>query len=350
MRISTQGIVAPLIGSVVVCLSGCITVGLHADDFARPTVRAELGAAGVHDRRSEFREAFCRHYNDTAAPGAEPCERWMVGAPAASGVAAPAPVRQGAPPAVVVIPGIFGECVDRWVTPYSHDRAYLERMGYQVYVIKVTGRGSSAVNAQKIHEFFAAHPIGRAVVIAYSKGTTDFMTAAVQPASAAWTNRIAAFVSVAGVVNGTPLASRGDHFYNNYLANVPLELCQPSDGGGVSSLTYQAAWQTANTFARIHKTYPTYSLAAVADKAALNPVLQATYDLLAKLDTRNDGQVLVEDAIVPGSSFLGMFRADHWSIALPFADSGAPEMRAFSIHNRFPRRALIGAVLEFVDK
>jgi hypothetical protein len=79
-------------------------------------------------------------------------------------------------------------------------------------------------------------------------------------------------------------------------------------------------------------------------------MLQGFHDLLARLDRRNDGQVLAEDAIVPGSVFLGVFRADHWSIVLPFEDSGAPEMRPFAVNNRFPRRALVTAVLDFVDR
>ena len=63
-----------------------------------------------------------------------------------------------------------------------------------------------------------------------------------------------------------------------------------------------------------------------------------------------DHQVLLDDAILPRSTFLGAFRADHWSIALPFEDSRDPWMAPLSIHNHFPRRALLAAILETLDR
>jgi hypothetical protein len=66
---------------------------------------------------------------------------------------------------LVIVPGIFGECVSRWVTPFSADKEYLEQMGYRVLVVPVTGRSSSVLNAGIIHDFFHKHAFERAVVI-----------------------------------------------------------------------------------------------------------------------------------------------------------------------------------------
>jgi hypothetical protein len=90
--------------------------------------------------------------------------------------------------------------------------------------------------------------------------------------------------------------------------------------------------------------FATYSVIAVAGDGPVNPMLDGFHALLSRLDERNDGQVLLEDAVVPGSTVLGVFRADHWSIALPFEDSPNPAMRALGIHNHFPRAALVRAI------
>ena len=39
-------------------------------------------------------------------------------------------------------------------------------------------------------------------------------------------------------------------------------------------------------------------------------------ELLASTDTRNDGQVLIGDALIPGSTLLGYVNADHWDVAI----------------------------------
>jgi pimeloyl-ACP methyl ester carboxylesterase len=336
-------------------MSGCAQLALQSGDFGQPTVRSSLGDAGIVDRQAEFAAVFCGHYARLSAQDGGGCGRWLPAGRAAASVSASVPTPVAAPAAktgrsvVVIVPGIFGECVSRWVTPFSADYRYLEELGYQVLVVPVTGRGSSAVNAGIIHAFFAAHPFERAVVIGYSKGVTDFMLAAAQPQAAQWAGRVGAFVSMSGVVNGTPLASRAEPLYRQ-LASLPVSLCPPSDGGGVESLTYRSALPAAQAYAGMRKPYPSFSIAAVAEGGPVNPMLQASYDLLARLDRRNDGQVLLEDTMVPGSTFLGAFRADHWSIVLPFEDSGALEMRPFAVNNRFPRRALVTAVLDFVNR
>lgn len=338
-----------LVIAVLSVVTACTPLGLHIDDFERPTVRAPLQEVGITDRQAEFSQHFCRNYRRFAEPGARACEHWFFGVAPAIETQAVAQRPLDKIRTIVVIPGIFGECVSKWVAPFSHDRQHLEELGYRVLVIPVSGRGSSELNAEIIHRFFSASSIERAIVIGYSKGTTDFMQAAIQPEAMQWSPRIAAFVSFAGVVNGTPLASRGENLYEHF-ADVQVKWCGPSDGGGVESLTYRSAMKTAMTFGRLHKTYPSFSVVAAGDKHAINPVLGATYKLLTRLDQRNDGQVLAEDAIVPGSTFLGMFKADHWSIVLPFEDSEAPAMRIFGINNHFPRRALITSVIEFVNQ
>jgi hypothetical protein len=42
-----------------------------------------------------------------------------------------------------------------------------------------------------------------------------------------------------------------------------------------------------------------------------------TYDLLARVEPRNDGYVAYSDQMIPGATLLGYANLDHWDIALP---------------------------------
>lgn len=328
-------------------LAGCAEPRPAGGGFPGPTVRSALSSAGVRDGRIDFQAAFCAHYRAANKHAPQSCEHWFV----APERAAPAPVSgRRAQATIVIIPGILGECVSKWVTPFSNDYERLRGLGYRVEVIQVTGRGSSALNAGHIHVFFETHAVERAIVIGYSKGVTDYMLAASQPRGAGWRGRVAALVSVAGVVNGTPVAGRSEDIYRHVLSRLPWSSCGPSDGGGVASLTYGQAFAIAGGFARTPRRYPVYSIAAVADGRPVNPMLRGFHRWLNTRDRRNDGQVLMEDAILPGSTFLGAMRADHWSIALPFEDSDATLMRPFGFDNHFPRHALLMAVLDIVER
>jgi hypothetical protein len=344
-----QGRCAPWL-VLATLIAGCAATGGHrVGDFQHPTVRTDWKNAGIEDRRAEFQPLFCRLLS-AESPG--DCERWLaMPAAAGSGELPTAPPRARPPRRnLIVIPGIFGECVSKWVTPFSADYVVLGRMGYDVTVVPVTGRGSSALNAGIIHEHLDRIPGGLhdAVVIAYSKGVTDFMLAATQPQAGAWLADVSVFVSVAGTANGSPIANHGEDLYRSLLADLPLAGCGPSDGGGVESITYRSSMPIARAFANLGlEDIQTYSVLAITDPASVNPVLAPFHKFLNRMDERNDGQVVMEDAIVPGSTVLGIFHADHWSIALPFSESDAWEVRALARKNEFPRGALIRALLEY---
>lgn len=334
----------------VLTQAGCTYPGIRVRDIPEPTVRTNWARAGIADQRKAFAEVFCRHLALEHPPSAASCDHWLWGA---APVDAAERTDSGpvllATRSLIVIPGIFGECVAPWVTPFSNDYATLERLGYRVHVVDVTGRGSSRLNADIIHSTLSdpALSLDGAVVVAYSKGVTDFMLAASRPEALAWKNRLSAFISVAGTANGSPAANHGAALYASLLKRAPFSTCPKSDGGGVDSLTYAQARAAADYFAASQVPFATYSVVAVAHGRPVNPVLDGFYRLLSRIDERNDGQVIVEDAVVQGSTVLGVFRADHWSIALPFEDSRAPLMKPLAVNNHFPRGALIRAVLEF---
>jgi len=329
-------------------LAGCTVPGIRVRDLPQPTVRSSWAHAGIRDDRVAFATGFCAQL-ESLDPASGPCAQWLWRLPESTGhegsvVPKPAPDRR----TLVIIPGILGECVAPWVTPFSADYRALEALGYRVHVIPVKGRASSQLNARIIHEALTGLDLDDAVVVAYSKGVTDFMSAATLPEAANWRDRLGAFISVAGTANGSPAANHSAGLYQSLLRRLPFKYCQPSDGGGVQSLSYADARDVADRFAASKPGFALYSIIAVAADGPVNPVLRDFHALLARIDERNDGQVLLDDAVVPGSTVLGVFRADHWSIALPFEDSDALAMRPLSRNNHFPRGALIRAALEYV--
>jgi hypothetical protein len=62
--------------------------------------------------------------------------------------------------------------------------------------------------------------------------------------------------------------------------------------------------------------------------------------------------VIADDAVVPGGTFLGIARADHWAIALPFDEIADPVKRRRALRwvdkNVYPRTALLEAIVRFV--
>ena len=93
---------------------------------------------------------------------------------------------------------------------------------------------------------------------------------------------------------------------------------------------------------------PTYSLVAVSDKSNTSKALLEAQTLLSVFDPVNDGQLTKWDAVVPGARYLGAARADHLAVALPFDKLAGGEVQKFMDHARYPRAALLEALVRFV--
>lgn len=341
---------------ITVAATGCAAVlGLRGGDIPNAGVRASWAAVGIRDAREDFQREFCHQYSDYEDQEEGDCGSWAwqpVPSPATASKLTErrSPASEGR--SLVVIPGIFGECVAEWATPFSDGYEGLRQHGHSVFVIPVTGRGSSALNATIIHAYMVEHrdQLKDALVVAYSKGLSDFMLAATRPEAAAWRDQVSALVSVAGTANGSPVANRSDVLYEKLLKKMPLERCGPADGGGVASLTYRQAMAIRDDFLAMPDSIPVYAVAAVSSPGTVNPVLRPFLEAITTVDDRNDGQVLLEDAVLPRSTLLGVYRADHWSIALPFEASHAWQVKALGVNNHFPRQALIAALMNYVPR
>lgn len=289
-----------------------------------------------------------REHGD-AADAAKDCRAWLRLEAEPSGSPAPEPSVARSRP-IVIIPGMFGECVAPWTTPFADAYPRLRERGHRVHVLEVEGRSSSARNGRAIHAWMGEHApaLDGAIVLAYSKGATDFMHGAVLDAiGRRWMDRVAALVTVAGVIGGTPLASPWAAWLETLLSGIDVPTCGAGDGGGVDSQAYAQATAARDAYLAMASRPRTLAVVAVTDEAGVNPLLAPFHRQLCGQDARNDGQVLVEDAVLPGSELLAIADADHWSIALPFESSGLA-MRVLAGNNHFPRVALITAILDYL--
>jgi hypothetical protein len=143
---------------------------------------------------------------------------------------------------LVIVAGIFGECVAKYALPFQDAAAHLKAVHGLAAMewIPISGRSSSEANAGAIARWLVARPTARGqklILLGYSKGATDLIETAVRHEDAIPAG--SAIVSVAGAVMGTPVADEGEAMFNA-LSRLPLPNCPPGDGGGAERLTTDA--------------------------------------------------------------------------------------------------------------
>lgn len=95
---------------------------------------------------------------------------------------------------------------------------------------------------------------------------------------------------------------------------------------------------------------PYYSIVTFPRPDRISSVLSSSYNKLARIDARNDSQVIFYDQIIPGSTLLGFINADHWALAVPIARSHTTLGSTFVDQNSYPREALLEAALRFIEE
>lgn len=187
----------------------------------------------------------------------------------------------------------------------------------------------------------------RLVLVGYSKGIADILEAVV--AYPEIRRFVAAVVSAAGSVGGSPLANHVKQSQFSLVRHWPGAECSPGDGGAMESLLPRTRknWLAQN---RLPLDFPYYSLATFPQPERISWILKSTYRKLGQADGRNDSQMLFYDQVIPGSSLVGYLNGDHWALMVPIARSHNFLGSTFVNHNDFPREALLEAILRFVEE
>lgn len=305
------------------------------------------------DGRARFRELFCAEAAKSDGPPAAAghCDDllWRLrDEPAAP----PTPARQPAIAGnlrIFVISGAFGDCRIEDMFPFGDEIERLVARGVQIVPIKVSGRSSASANARQIADVVAAAGVRedeRIALIGYSKGAVDSLHFLIEHPDRA--RQVAAVVSVAGPIRGSPLAGRADWWYREVFAQSFAGFCSPGDGGVIDSLLPRTriAWLAAHPL-------PTnvryFSVAGFTTREHLSRGLSTTWRMLAEDDRRNDGQVLPVDAVIPGGDLLGYVNTDHWDLAIGL-EKQLPLLSARPTDRAFPRGALLEAMLLYVSE
>lgn len=337
-------------------LGGCSSSPLVAFSADTPPL-ALLPAtqAGIIDQRARFREIYCAvlEAGGSALPDARPCEDALsrVGTePPATGK----PVDLGMSKlrlVAVFVPGIGYDCFLPWLEPPGTVAEYLHKFGYEGVTLKVDALSSSEKNARQIRDALLAMPAEtkppRIVLIGYSKGAPDILSAiATYPEIR---DRVAAVVSAAGAVGGSPLANTAKQDQADLMRHFPKATCDSGDGGGVASLrtSERRTWLATHP---LPSGLRYYSVVTFPQPERISSILKSSYRKLSSVDARNDSQVIFYDEVIPGSTLLGYVNADHWAIALPISRTHPKVGSWFVTQNAYPREALLEAILRFVEE
>jgi hypothetical protein len=338
---------------VALLLVGCSKPLLPYSLDTYPLVLTPSSLTKIEDGRDRFREICCAVQRDHGSelPYDRPCEEVIL---RLEGELEPRgnPVWLGPSKLklrILIVSGLFSDCV-KFTSAYSYARAHLERYGYKVESLLVSGRSSSTHCALEIRNALLNRellPEERIVLVGYSKGVPDILEAVV--AYPEIRSRIVAVVSVAGAVNGSPMIELINKPIQDLLKRIPLPQCPPGVGDPIESLkrSTRLQWLSRN---RLPESIKYFSLVAFAGREDISTILQSSYDRLALIDPRNDSQVIFYDAIIPGSTLLGFVKADHWAVAMPFSQD-APLLSAVMIDkNEFPREVLLEAIIRIVEE
>ena len=314
---------------VTVLCAGCATEPLPGDDVTPPLPPA---LAAARDLRGPFRAAFCareancedalyRFAGERAAPQPPPAD--------------PARFR------LVFVPGFLASCFPE-IHTFGDVIDAARARGFAVDFVSVPGRSGVAANARDLARSLDALPDDgrRLVIVGHSKGAVDALQLLVDRPDLA--RRTAALLSVAGALQGSPLADRLDILYGVTFGAIPFSACTRGDGEPVLDLQREArrAWWAAHGAAlRV----PVYSLVSVPEMARLAPTLYPTFLALTRFSRYNDGMLLAAEQVAPSGVLLGVVDADHLSIGIPRPDA-LPYALWFS-PVPFPRSgAILGAI------
>jgi len=339
----------------IIILLGCSAANLQEFSLETPAqILNPVGMPSVKDGRARFREIFCKLLLDAPKypDKAENCENYLTRL--SDEHMFTEQFRQI--PAhnknlkILIVPGLLGECIADTAFPFETAMEHLRPRGYQIEPLIVSGRSSSDYNAKQIAkavENLALKKEDYLILIGHSKGAVDILHFLVNFPGLA--HRVDAVVSVAGAINGSPIANQVDDIYSKLGANLPFNECEPGDGGAFRSLKrpVRLTWLANNPLPTSVKYY---SVVSFTHRDRINRWLTSGYDMLKTIDPRNDGLLLFSDQVIPGAVILGYVNDDHWEVALPFENNNSMLSKSISKQISYPREVLLHAIILFVTE
>lgn len=342
---------------------GALAVALLAGCASAPPVPhtleadPQLGLPAVHttaqDRRGRFREIFCAvlEARKDVLPDHRDCDLALTRfepEPAGTGERielGPAPRKL----TLLFVPGVGWDCFADWLAMEETIPRHLGQFGFGMRTVPIAGLGSSAANATRIRDSVLAMPrdgVGPDLaLLGYSKGAVDIQVSLARYPEIH--HRVAAVVSLAGVIGGSPLADEMRDDELDMLQYFPGARCAPVDGGVMKDIrpATRRAWLGSHP---LPPGIAYYSLITVPAPGQVSLLLRSSYKTLARRDANNDSQVILADQYLPGSDLLGFLNADHWAVAVPIARTHGVFGTLLVNRNAYPREALYEAFMRLI--
>jgi len=245
---------------------------------------------------------------------------------------------------VLIVPGFMSACsftASATAGAFYQDLEHLKTAhGIDVKLLQVSD-DSCENNGKLIARYLREHPGPRFIVVGHSKGAADLQLA-LQDREAA--DSVAASVSIAGAVGGSPLADLAEG--RGLLRHVDVSGgCVGKPGPALEStqINIRRAFVAGHPDAPV----PSYSVVAVWDFGHTARILLPAWGLLgAGLRGKEDGMPLAADGTLPGAKFLGTVLADHVAVAHDFEQTGMAKLYDKS---HFPHAALLEALVRYVE-
>ncbi len=295
------------------------------------------------DSRQAFSDLFCSVLREENPDGGEwgDCSEYLE-TPPTQQVGLPAIPNTYR---VLIVGGLLNTCIPK-APAYKEGQEYLrQKYGLDVEFLSVPNdscEDNARVIAESLKKKMQGNP-RKFILIGYSKGAPDVQEALVREPSAA--RAVAAFISVAGAVGGSPVADLVPDMAKAWIQKYNLKGCQGDLAAGFKSLRQSTRRAFLSKYP--DPVVPTYSLAAISGKSNTSQLLAQTWQIMSAYSDKVDGQLTVEDATVPGSTRLGAALADHFAVAVPFETSDE-SIGAGADKNHYPRSALLEAMVRFV--
>ncbi|GAB3096684.1 hypothetical protein [Pseudomaricurvus hydrocarbonicus] len=227
---------------ISVLLNACTTVPLEPyTEESPPYILIPATQAGVVDKRGRFREIFCSilRARGTKLPDFRPCDEALTRiGDEPEGTGRTVALGHGRRPLVaVIVPGLGWHCFSSWLDINQSVVEHVQQFGYDLRMSQVGSLSSTPKNARLIRDAIMdmqATTQRNLVLIGYSKGAPDILQAVV--AYPEIHSRIAAVISVAGAIGGSPLANHAKQSQAELLRHWPGAQCDIDGGGVVESL------------------------------------------------------------------------------------------------------------------
>ena len=313
----------------------------HSDGRILVMLMANSGT----DRRTAFADVFCSVLRDEHPDDGTwgDCSQYLEAKPdGETSKLSPIPNKYR----VLVLPGFMSSCVSSTEALGKGQEHLRKEHGLDVEYLSLPN-DSSENNGKLISDYIRKHAAEdprKYIVIGYSKGAPDLQVGLAHDPEAA--KSVAAFVSLAGAVGGSPVANTIPALIDRYTKSLNLGGCQ----GDIAQAAKSLRSDVRHTFLAEHPDpmVPTYSVSALSDPTNTSKLLWEAWQILSAYDKQQDSQLTKQDSIVPGSTFLGAARADHLAIALAFEDSPEAQIKSFMDHNHYPRTTLMESIVRFV--